>query len=71
MYRRTRNLRKTLDSVAASNEAAAIEAMRAVDQLKDELLRQRLLKAIHELNQGAAELRMVRDELPGQAIRLA
>ncbi|MOA47503.1 hypothetical protein D3C78_1701440 [compost metagenome] len=71
MHRATKNLRKVLDSVAASNEAAAIEAMRAADQVKDELLRQRLLKAVHELNQGAAELRRVREDVPGREIRLA
>jgi hypothetical protein len=45
--------------------------MRAVEQVPDELLRQRLLKAIHHLNQDAAELRALRDEVTGADIRLA
>lgn len=71
MSRPVRNLRKTLDSVAANNEAAAIDVMRAVDQLGDELLRQRLLSVIHRLNQDAAELRHSRDEVSGASIKLA
>nr|WP_178132327.1 MULTISPECIES: hypothetical protein [Pseudomonas] len=60
-----------MDSVASNNEATAIEVMRAVEQVPDELLRQRLLKAIHHLNQDAAELRALRDEVTGADIRLA
>lgn len=71
MQRAARNIRKVLDSVASNNEATAIEVMRAVEQVSDELLRQRLLKAIHHLNQDAAELRALRDEIVGAAIRLA
>lgn len=71
MQRAARNIRKVLDSVASNNEATAIEVMRAVEQVSDELLRQRLLKAIHHLNQDAAELRALRDEVAGAAIRLA
>ncbi|MDF3936194.1 hypothetical protein [Pseudomonas citronellolis] len=71
MQRATRNIRKVLDSVASNNEATAIEVMRAVEQVPDELLRQRLLKAIHQLNQDAAELRALRDDVSGAAIRLA
>lgn len=71
MQRAARNIRKVLDSVAGNNEATAIEVMRAVEQVSDELLRQRLLKAIHHLNQDAAELRALRDEVAGAAIRLA
>lgn len=43
MNRSARNLRKTLDAAAANNEAAALDVMRAIDQLGDEVLRQRLL----------------------------
>jgi len=71
VQRAARNIRKVLDSVASNNEATAIEVMRAVEQVSDELLRQRLLKAIHHLNQDAAELRALRDEVAGAAIRLA
>ncbi|AMO76211.1 hypothetical protein SAMN05216577_108145 [Pseudomonas citronellolis] len=71
MQRAARNIRKVLDSVASNNEATAIEVMRAVEQVPDELLRQRLLKAIHHLNQDAAELRALRDEVTGADIRLA
>ena len=41
MTRATRNLRKTLDSVADNNETAAFDLMRAVEKLGDEVLRQR------------------------------
>ncbi|RJG09293.1 hypothetical protein D3879_22805 [Pseudomonas cavernicola] len=71
MSRPARNLRKTLDSVAANNEAAAIEVMRAIDQLGDELLRQRLLNVVHRLNQDSGELRLTRDEVQGVSFKLA
>ncbi|WP_370600133.1 hypothetical protein [Pseudomonas nitroreducens] len=63
MHHSTRSLRKTLDSVAANNEATALEIMRAVDQVQDDLLRQKLLKAIHQLNQDATDLRALREEI--------
>lgn len=71
MTRSTRNLRKTLDAVAANNEAAALDVMRAVDQLGDELMRQRLLGLVHRLNQDASDLRRARDDVSGASIRLA
>ncbi|CDF84518.1 hypothetical protein ACA097_24760 [Pseudomonas sp. QL9] len=71
MQRPPRNIRKLLDAVASHNETTALEVMRAVDQVRDELLRQRLLNAIHDLHQDAAELRSLRDEVSGAAIRLA
>jgi hypothetical protein len=43
-------MRKLLDSVATNNEVAALDVMRAVEQLQDEVLRQRLLNLIHKLN---------------------
>lgn len=71
MQRPTRNIRKLLDAVASHNEATALDVMRAVDQVRDELLRQRLLNAIHDLHRDAAELRSLRDEVSAAAIRLA
>ena len=64
-------MRKLVDSVATNNEAAAIDVMRAAEQLQDEVLRQRLLNLIHRLNQDANDLRMVRDEIHVGAIKLA
>jgi hypothetical protein len=45
--------------------------MRAAEQLKDEVLRQRLLNLIHRLNQDAIDLRIARDEIQGGGIKLA
>jgi chromosome condensin MukBEF MukE localization factor len=64
-------MRKLLDSVAANNEGAALDVMRAAEQLKDEVLRQRLLNLIHRLNQDAIDLRIARDEIQGGGIKLA
>ena len=69
--RATRNLRKTLDSVAENNETAAFDLMRAVEKLGDEVLRQRLLNTIHRLNQDAYELREARDSVEQVSVRLA
>ncbi len=69
--RATRNLRKTLDSVAENNETAAFDLMRAVEKLGDEVLRQRLLNTIHRLNQDAHELREARDSVEQVSVRLA
>lgn len=66
MSRVVRNIRKTLDSVAANNEAAAIEVMRAIEQLDNGLLRQRLLRVVHHLNQDAGELHALRHAVPDQ-----
>jgi len=63
--RSVRSFRKTLDSVAADNESAAIEMMRAVDQVGDQVLRQRLLNVVHRLNRDAEKLRAIRDDMPG------
>ncbi|WP_166362482.1 hypothetical protein [Pseudomonas akapageensis] len=71
MTRATRHLRKTLDGVAANNQHAALEVMRAIEQLRDELLRQRLLGIVHRLNQDAEELRHARDEVHGGFGKLA
>jgi hypothetical protein len=64
-------MRKLLDSVASNNENAALDIMRAAEQLKDELLRQRLLNLIHQLNQDACDLRLARDDIPGGTIKFA
>lgn len=69
MNRPARHLRKTLDAVAANNQSAAVDVMRAVEQLKDEVLRQRLLGVIHRLNQDAEELHQARDEVQGTLIK--
>ncbi|KEX93042.1 hypothetical protein HA62_15910 [Pseudomonas putida] len=71
MNRPSRSLRKLLDSVATNNEGAALDVMRAAEQLKDEVLRQRLLNLIHRLNQDATDLRIARDEIQGGRIKLA
>jgi len=71
MNRPSRSLRKLLDSVATNNEAAALDMMRAVEQIQDEVLRQRLLNMIHRLNQDAIDLRTARDDIQGGAIKLA
>ncbi|MFC2973048.1 hypothetical protein ACFOJE_12580 [Azotobacter bryophylli] len=68
MSRSVRSFRKTLDSVAANNESAAIEVMRVVDQVSDQLLRQKLLNVVHQLNRDADDLRVIRDDVPGQAL---
>lgn len=68
MSRSVRSFRKTLDSVAANNESAAIEVMRVVDQVSDQLLRQRLLNVVHQLNRDADDLRVIRDNVLGQAL---
>lgn len=64
-------MRKLLDSVANNNEVAALDMMRAAEQLKDEVLRQRLLNMIHRLNQDAIDLRAARDDIQGGAVKLA
>jgi hypothetical protein len=64
-------MRKLLDAVATNNEVAALDVMRAAEQLQDEVLRQRLLNLIHRLNQDAIDLRAARDHIQGGAIKLA
>ncbi|MFR0691053.1 hypothetical protein ACLUTX_16765 [Enterobacterales bacterium AE_CKDN230030158-1A_HGKHYDSX7] len=71
MHHATRSLRKTLDAVAANNEATALEVMRAVEQVQDDLLRQKLLKSIHQLNQDAADLRALREDVASPLSRRA
>ena len=69
--RATRNICKTLDLVAANNEAAAVAVMRAAERIGDELLRQQLLNVIQRMNQDAVQLRLARDEVAGQGLRRA
>jgi len=64
-------LRKLLDSVASNNEVAASDVMRATEQLEDDVLRQRLLNLIHQLNQDENDLRLARDDVQGVSIKLA
>ena len=71
MNRPSRSMRKLLDAVAANNEAAALDVMRAAEHLQDEVLRQRLLNLIHQLNQDANDLRIARDDIQGGGIKLA
>ena len=71
MNRPSRSMRKLLDAVATNNEVAALDMMRAAEQLQDEVLRQRLLNLIHRLNQDAMDLRAARDDIQGGAIKLA
>ncbi|WP_283184433.1 hypothetical protein [Pseudomonas svalbardensis] len=71
MNRPSRSMRKLLDAIASNNEVAALDMMRAVEQLQDEVLRQRLLNMIYRLNQDAIDLRMARDDIQGGAIKLA
>ena len=71
MHHATRSLRKTLDAVATNNEATALEVMRAVEQVQDDLLRQKLLKSIHQLNQDAADLRALREDIASPLTRRA
>jgi hypothetical protein len=69
--RTTRNICKTLDLVAANNEAAAVAVMRAAERIDDELLRQQLFNVIHRMNLDAAQLRGAREEIAGQGLRRA
>lgn len=57
----SRNIRKNLDMIAERNEDAALVLMRAAESTVDELLRQQLLKTIHDLNQDALMLRALRE----------
>lgn len=68
MSRSVRSFRKTLDSVADDSESAAIEVMRAVDQVGDQVLRQRLLNVVHRLNRDAEKLRAIRDGMKGDIL---
>lgn len=71
MNRPSRSMRKLLDAIATNNERAALDVMRAAEQLQDELLRQRSLNLIHRLNQDANDLRMARDDIQGGSIKSA
>ncbi|WP_439861036.1 hypothetical protein [Pseudomonas sp. MBLB4136] len=71
MSRTTRTLCKTLDMVAANNEAGTVTVMRAAERLGDEVLRQQLLNLIQRMNQDAAQLRLARDEIAGQGLKRA
>ena len=55
--------RRTLDTVAANNETAALDIMCVIDDIRDSGLRDRLLKAAYRLNVGAEALREARRKL--------
>jgi hypothetical protein len=69
--RSNRDICKTLDQVASNNQAAAIAVMRAAERIGDEMLRQQLLKVIHQMNLDAALLRYSREAIAGQALKRA
>jgi hypothetical protein len=58
-----RRIRKTLDVVAFHNERAALAVMKAAERTECDILRGQLLSVIHSLNQDAADLRQVRENL--------
>ncbi|MBM7060712.1 hypothetical protein JQX08_08320 [Pseudomonas sp. UL073] len=66
-----RTLRKTLDTVAANNEAAAIDVMRAAERIADATLKQQLFDVIHRMNVDAAELRSAREQVVEKELRRA
>lgn len=66
-----RTLRKTLDTVAANNEAAALDVMRAAERIGDATLKQQLFDVIHRMNVDAAELRSARAQMNEQVLRRA
>jgi hypothetical protein len=69
--RATRNLCKTLDLIAANNEAAAIAVMRAAEASNDQVLKQQLLNVIHRLNVDAALLQASRHEIANDGLKRA
>ena len=71
MSRSNRDICKTLDQVASNNQAAAIAVMRAAESIGDEMLRQQLLKVIHQMNLDAALLRYSREAIADQALKRA
>lgn len=61
------SLRRTLDTAAENNEAAAIVIMRAVEHIQgDDLLKQRLLKVVEQLHRDADDFRELRDQVLGR-----
>lgn len=71
MSRTVRTICKTLDQVAANNEAAAIAVMRAAERLDDQLLKQQLLNVIHRLNLDATLLQSARQEVASEGLKRA
>ena len=71
MSRTARTTRKTIDVIASHNEDAALALMRAAERMSDEVLRQQLFNVIHRLNQDAAELRLLRENLAFEEPRRA
>lgn len=71
MSRTVRTICKTLDQVAANNEAAAIAVMRAAERLDDQVLKQQLLNVIHRLNLDATLLQTARQEVASEGLKRA
>lgn len=69
--RASRTICKTLDLVAANNEAATVTVMRAAERVGDELLRQQLFNLIHRMNLDAAQLRLAREQIAEQGLKRA
>lgn len=68
MVRSELSLRRTLDSAADNNEAAAIAIMRAVEHIQgDDLLKQRLIKVVEQLHRDADDFREIRDQVLGKS----
>jgi hypothetical protein len=66
-----RNARKTLTTIAEHNEDAAIALMRAAERTGDQVLRQQMLRVIHQLNEDALDLRSIRDDSMSSSRKLA
>lgn len=71
MSRTVRTICKTLDQVAANNEAAAIAVMRAAERIDDQVLKQQLLNVIHRLNLDATLLTSARHEVASEGLKRA
>ena len=56
-----KNICKTLEQVAESNEVDAVELMLAVERIGDEQLKQQLSNMIHRMNLDATQLRRARE----------
>ena len=69
--RTVRTICKTLDQVAANNQAAAIAVMRAAERTGDEVLKQQLLNVIHRLNLDATLLQAARHEVASEGLKRA
>ena len=71
MSRTLRTICKTLDHVAANNQAAAIAVMRAAEIIDDQLLKQQLQNVIHRLNLDATLLQSARNDVASDSFKRA